>query len=57
MPRHAGLLGFFVDHFPEENGQNQSPSARLSTPESSWWIEQNFFKKVDYCDLLPPQAD
>ena len=27
MSRHSGLLGIYVDHFPEENGQNLSPLA------------------------------
>jgi hypothetical protein len=30
----TGLLGFFVDHFPEENGQNSSPSAKCLVPYS-----------------------
>jgi hypothetical protein len=35
----TGLLGFFVDHFPEENGQTSTPSAKWSLPNKLIWIE------------------
>jgi hypothetical protein len=35
--RFTGLFGFHVDHFPEENGQNQSPAANGFVDIRFYW--------------------